>query len=245
MSDKQKRQVERNAQISRGERSLTSAFSAIRQEGLLRNRVYEYLKHQMSVGALAPGSSINMNELIRDLGVSRTPLREALLKLQMEGFVTILPQRGIIINKLTLKDVLDIYEILGALESRVLLSVFDDLQEDDILMMGAINELMKDAQRRQNFKKFVDRNNEFHETFLRLSDNGALLRTINLLKGRLYYFPRVIAGKGWSDENIREHEQLLALIKNGQKKEAVDYLRDVHWVFRYSDDFLAATGEEG
>ena len=244
MSDRPGKQNGRHIQASIGINGQEDAINITHQEGLLRTRVYGYLKHQLAVGELTPGSSINMNELVRDLGVSRTPLREALLKLQMEGFVTILPQRGIIINKLSLKDVLDIYEILGALESRVMLSVFDDLQQDDILMMETINASMKEARRLQNYEKFNDKNYEFHETFLRLSNNRLLLKQAHILKERLYYFPRIIYGQGWAEENIREHEELLALIKKGQKKKAVDYIRDVHWVFRYAEDFLTAMGEE-
>lgn len=240
MVDNQKRQ----GQSSLETRRKNDPFQLAHQEGLLRTRVYQYLKHQLSVGDLEPGAGINMNELIRDLGVSRTPLREALLKLQMEGFVTILPQRGIIINRLTLKDVLEIYEILGALESRVLLSVFDDLQKDDILMMEAVNKSMTAAMHRQNYSKFFDYNNEFHETILRMSDNKNLLNYVHLLKDRLYYFPHLVYGKKWAEENVREHGDLLALIKKGQKMKAANYLRDVHWKFQYADDFLAATGEE-
>jgi len=65
--------------------------------------------------------SVSMNELMSNLGISRTPLRDALLQLHNEGFVTFLPQRGIRINELSPQDIEDLYEILGALDSRVLL----------------------------------------------------------------------------------------------------------------------------
>ena len=70
---------------------------------LLRTQVYDYLRDQMRLGVLKPGASINITELSEKLGVSRTPLRDALLLLQANGFVTILPQRGITINDLTCK----------------------------------------------------------------------------------------------------------------------------------------------
>lgn len=57
----------------------------------LKEQVYEYLRSQMEKGKIRPGSTINMDETSRKLGVSKTPLRDALLQLEMEGFISILP----------------------------------------------------------------------------------------------------------------------------------------------------------
>ena len=107
---------------------------------LLRTQVYDYLRDQMKLGVLKPGASINIKELSEELGVSRTPLRDALLLLQANGFVTILPQRGIIINDLTVQEVKYIYEILGGLESRLLISVWDKIGKKELDEMRRINE---------------------------------------------------------------------------------------------------------
>ena len=87
----------------------------------LKELVYEYLRDQMRSGDLLPGAMIDMNETAERLGVSKTPLRDALIQLDMEGFVSILPRRGIVVNPLTLKDIRQYYEIIGALESTALL----------------------------------------------------------------------------------------------------------------------------
>jgi len=78
--------------------------------------------------------------MIKELGVSRTPLREALLLLQEQGFVSIQPKRGMKINALTMDDVKDIYEIWGGIEARIILSVFDDLRGKEIQQMKALND---------------------------------------------------------------------------------------------------------
>jgi DNA-binding GntR family transcriptional regulator len=70
----------------------------------LKDQVYEYLREQMHRGEILPGSVINMDETARKLGVSKTPLRDALLQLEMEDFVSILPRRGVVVNVLTLQD---------------------------------------------------------------------------------------------------------------------------------------------
>ena len=107
---------------------------------LLRVQVYDYLQEQMRVGILEPGASISVNTMIKELGVSRTPLREALLLLQEQGFVTILPQRGVKINTLTMGDVQNIYEILGGIESSALLTVFHKIGEKEIRRMKQLNQ---------------------------------------------------------------------------------------------------------
>ena len=99
---------------------------------LLRTQVYEFLRTELKEENLQPGMFISINQLIVQLGISRTPLRDALLQLQTEGFVTFLPQRGIRINELSQQDIEDFYEMLGALDSRALLSVIDKIGSKEI-----------------------------------------------------------------------------------------------------------------
>ncbi len=61
---------------------------------LVRDQLYEYLREQIGIGEMVPGNIVNTKQLMKDLNVSQTPLREAFLKLQADGFVTVLPQRG-------------------------------------------------------------------------------------------------------------------------------------------------------
>ena len=100
---------------------------------LLRSQVYEYLRNELKAENLKPGMFVSMNLIMKNLGISRTPLRDALLQLQNEGFVTFLPQRGIRINELSQQDIADMYEMLGALDSRALLSVFGRLGSSEIM----------------------------------------------------------------------------------------------------------------
>jgi len=204
---------------------------------LLRVQVYDYLQKQMRSGALQPGESISVNTLIAELGVSRTPLREALLLLQEQGFVTIQPQRGVKINILTLDDVKDIYEILGGIESSVILSVFDKIGKAEINRMNKFNKKIKSALKTNNIIQHNQANIEFHDVFLRLSENHRLLRYVNTLKMQLYDFPKRDYGKQWNLKNHQEHEKFIELITAGSPIETSSYLRDVHWGFKQPDSF--------
>lgn len=211
---------------------------------LLRVQVYDYLQEQMRLGALEPGASISVNTMIQELGVSRTPLREALLLLQEQGFVTIQPQRGVKINVLTLDDVQDIYEILGGIESRVILSVFDKLEEREISQMQRLNEEIEAALRKEDIIKHNDANIRFHDVFLSLSKNRRLLSYVQNLKLQLYDFPRRDYGTQWNLKNLQEHREFVTLVQNCRAIEAADYMRDIHWEFQPPDSFAVIPGEK-
>jgi DNA-binding GntR family transcriptional regulator len=206
----------------------------------LKEQVYEYLRERMRTGELMPGAVIDMEETSRTLGVSKTPLRDALLQLEMEEFVTILPRRKIVVNTLTLQGVRNSYEIIGALESTALLAAFDRFREADLKRMERANEGMKKAIEADDFDLYYDRNLEFHDTFLGLCGNTALARIVNRLKRRLYDFPRPKGFvKEWEEASIGEHRRLLDLIKHGKKDEAAAWVRDVHWSFKVQEKYVA------
>ena len=197
---------------------------------LLRTQVYEYLRQELKEENLKPGMSVSMNELMSNLGISRTPLRDALLQLQNEGFVTFLPQRGIRINELSRKDIENIYEMLGALDSRVLLAVFDKIGDRQIMHMKQINDEMGKNLEAQNFPRYWNLNTAFHNVYLSLSNNKLILNHINILRQRLFEFGK----KDWSLRRKhvihKEHSTLIKLIEKGDGVSAADFMRDVHTI---------------
>jgi len=206
----------------------------------LKEQVYEYLREQMRSGDILPGSVIDMEETSKKLGVSKTPLRDALLQLEMEGFVTILPRRKVIVNVLSVQDIKNYYEIIGALESAALLSAFDHLKESDIQYLEKLNAEMKDAIDKDDFDLYYEKNLKFHNVYLNPSGNENLVKIVNTLKKRLYDFPRQKGFvKEWELASIGEHGGLVNLIKHKNKKEAVNYIRDVHWSFKVQEKYIS------
>ncbi|MDD8025115.1 MAG: GntR family transcriptional regulator [Acidobacteriota bacterium] len=205
----------------------------------LKEQVYEYLREQMRKGDLRPGAAIDTEETSRRLGVSRTPLRDALLQLEMEGFVTILPRRKVIVNSLTLRDIRDYYEIIGALESAALLAAFPRLTAGDIRRMDELNAGMRAAIERNDFNLYYEKNLAFHDIFLRLSGNEHLIKTVGVLKKRLYDFPRLQGFvKAWERASVGEHAALTALIRKGRRDEAAAHIRNVHWSFEVQKKYI-------
>jgi DNA-binding GntR family transcriptional regulator len=205
----------------------------------LKEQVYEYLREQMRRGEIMPGSAIDMEETSKKLGVSKTPLRDALLQLEMEEFVTILPRRMVVVNSLTKRDIRNYYEIIGSLESMAMLKAFDRLKASDIEAMQKLNAGMKAALAANDFDLYYERNLAFHNTFLNLCDNDSLVKLVNNLKKRLYDFPRPKGFvKEWEESSILEHQAFIDLLRKGRSQDAANHVRDVHWSFKVQERFV-------
>jgi DNA-binding GntR family transcriptional regulator len=205
----------------------------------LKEQVYEYLREQLRTGEIRPGSVIDMEETSKKLGVSKTPLRDALLQLEMEDFVTILPRRKVVVNVLSKEDIRNYYDIIGALESIALLKAFDRIRSSDVESMQALNEAMKRAIDDNDFDLYYEKNLAFHNTFLNPCGNESLVRIVNTLKKRLYDFPRSKGFvKEWEQASIGEHRALINLIREGKRQEAANHIRDVHWSFKVQEEFI-------
>ncbi|MEN6486064.1 MAG: GntR family transcriptional regulator [Syntrophobacteraceae bacterium] len=204
----------------------------------LREQVYDYLRRELHSGNLVPGSSINLNEVSRLLGVSKTPLRDALLQLEVEGFVNFWPRCGVFVNRLTLDAIRHCYEMLGALEIAVIISYFNGIDGNRIARMKWINAGLRDAVVREDFDALYELNLAFHNVFLDLSDNMVLRRAIDVGKQRLYDFPRRGYITQWEMRNCDEHDQLIEALEKHDLNCAISVWLEGHWSFKVQEDFI-------
>ncbi len=205
----------------------------------LREQVYEYLRDLMQQGKLKPGDFINMNSLSKELGISKTPLRDALIQLEAEGFVSFFPRRGVMVNVLTLQDIKDYYQIIGALEASVIIAEIEKVTDKDIQKMKELNQQMQEAIENDNFDLYYEKNLEFHNVYLLLSDNQKLIKTVLIYKQRLYDFPRKKDFvKEWELASIKEHAKLIEFIEAKDAESAASFIRDVHWSFKVQERFI-------
>ncbi|HOX13591.1 MAG TPA: GntR family transcriptional regulator [Spirochaetia bacterium] len=220
------------------------AFSGIQStpaELLLRERVYDYLKKSLAEGRLSPGSYLNLSALEADLGLSRTPLRDALLRLEAEGFVTIHSRRGVIVNALDPTAIRDIYQIVGALESAAAEESRESAGDQTWATMERLNREMKDALSKDDFNEYYSRNLSFHDAFISLSANKELKTTIHTLKERLYDFPRQKSYlREWEIASVREHDEIIRLFRSGDYSGAAAYLRNTHWSYALQEHYVRA-----
>ena len=174
----------------------------------LRERVYQYLKDAMSAGKLRYGEFLDQDSICETLEVSKTPLRDALIRLEAEGFVTILPRKGVYINPISLDFIKSAYQIIGSIEADCLNEVFNN-----------------------DYTEYYDENIRFHGIFLSLSENILLEQTLIPLRRRLYDFPRRQYSYEWESMNLYTHQRFIDSVKLGNREAAVSIFRIEHWSY--------------
>jgi DNA-binding GntR family transcriptional regulator len=214
----------------------------------LRKQVYDYLRELLISGRLKAGDFINQAELTATLGISRTPLRDSLMQLEAEGFVSIIPCKGVRINPLTRDAVKNIYQIAGALEAAAFESVFHLVTKERLNELEELTRKTESLMERGDFGLCHENNVAFHETILELCDNGELLKMLRRSRQRLYHFPGVrtpdlstaaVKLTSWEREYWAQHHRIIALFREGTPREVADYIRYVHWDFEGVEDRIA------
>ena len=205
----------------------------------LREQVYLHLKESITRGGLDPGAFLDLGRLSREMGISKTPLRDALIQLETEGFVSILPRRGVVVNELSIDEIRHLYQMIGALEAAAVVAVAERLEPAHLDRMRSLNDRMLRAIEADDFAAYYDLNVEFHNVVLSLSDNERLVATVERFKERLYDFPRrEHFVKEWEIASTGEHAAFVERLERGDARAAADYLRDVHWSFAVQERFV-------
>jgi len=205
----------------------------------LREQVYTYLRNEIQQGRIEPGSSINIDKMSRELGTSKTPLKEAIIKLECEGFVNFLPRLGVQVRALTQEELKDYYEVIGYLESGVVYAVFDKLRSPArIKQMKKSNAEQLRALKKEEHDRYYHLNLEFHDIFLNLSDNRTLKELVVPMKERLYDFPRQKYWEDWEKVSMEEHIKFIRCLEKGDRRGAADVIRDEHWGWKKHEPFF-------
>lgn len=204
----------------------------------LREQVYEYLRQEMTNGSLVPGSAINLNRIAAQLGISKTPLRDALIHLEIEGFVTILPRRGVMVNGLDLKDIKDAYHAIGIIEAAIVQDCFDRITPAHISRLEDLNQTLRKNIKRDDFSDLFQTNLAFHNVVIDLSDNPLLKKFISPIKYRLYDFQGQSYIPEWELRNCDEHDQYIQFLKDRNPVSAGEVLKDIHWSFEVQKSFI-------
>ena len=205
----------------------------------LRQQVYDWLREALGRGELSPGDVIKPDAISAALGISRTPLRDALLQLEWEGFVTIRPRSGCVVRALTATDIRDLYQMIGALESSVIVSEWTRITPAVTDRMRTLDATMRAALDRDDFAAYYAANVAFHGAYLELSANAELVRRVTVMRQRLYDFPRRNTFvKAWETASADEHAALVAELAGDDPRAAADHLRDVHWSFDVQRPFI-------
>ena len=145
----------------------------------LREIVYEELKRQIMVGEIAPGTRMMEVDLADEMGVSRTPVREAIRKLEKEGLVTIEPRRGAYASDISAKDMVDVLEVRQDLEGMAAGLAAQKIAEGDILQLKDMTRRYKEAVEAGDIEEIIKQDEDFHKYIVGLSDNKTLIKMVS------------------------------------------------------------------
>lgn len=191
----------------------------------LKEIAYDKIKKLLIMGELE-GRVISENELVDTLQMSRTPIREALQRLQNEEFLEIIPKRGVYIKEITLKEASDLMHVRVAIEVYSMERIAELLTDRHILDLRSNVELQKEAVERLDVYEFLRLDLEYHEYFLKIYDNYHFVRTLNNISDRLIQHGMKVFNREPFRllKSIQEHEEINALLEQEDFKGAVKAL---------------------
>ena len=137
----------------------------------LRSKIYHRLKNAILDGVYKPGESLIEMKLAKELGVSRTPIREAIRQLELEGLVSSIPNKGVVVEGVTMQDVEDIYDIRKMIEGLAARWAAEKITDEQLKELKDILDLMEFFTDKENVEKFSELDSKFHEIIFKASNS--------------------------------------------------------------------------
>ncbi|NLN64557.1 MAG: GntR family transcriptional regulator [Clostridiaceae bacterium] len=187
----------------------------------LRDVIYNTLRDAIVSGDLKPGERLMEVTLAEKMGVSRTPVREAVRKLELEGLVTMIPRKGTHVAELSVKDIMDVLEVRTALDKLATELAAERIRQDNFRHLENIHKQYISYLKKENLQGAIKKDVEFHEVIYDASGNNKLKSVAANLREQIYRF-RVLYMKDFSnaEDVLTEHEQILKALEENNPKEA-------------------------
>lgn len=178
----------------------------------LRELVFESLREAIIQGRLKPGERLMEIQLAEEMGVSRTPVREAIRKLELEGFVVMVPRKGAYVAGISVKDIVDVFEVRAALEALAAGLAAERITEEELEELERA--LVKTYEvSGYDLEALVETDTRFHELIYKASRNERLVQIITNLADQIQRFRATsLAQPGRTKHALEEHKQIVEAI---------------------------------
>lgn len=181
----------------------------------LRDVVFNTLRQAILKGELEPGERLMEIQLAERLGVSRTPVREAIRKLELEGLVVMVPRKGAEVSSITEKSLRDVLEVRKALEELAAELACQRMTEEEIIEAEKQLEEFKTVIQGDDLTKIAEMDVQFHELIYMGTKNERLIQMLNNLREQMYrYRMEYIKDKEKRGTLAAEHAEIINMIKN-------------------------------
>jgi len=190
----------------------------------LRDVIFETLRKAIVSGDIKPGERLMEVSLANQMGVSRTPVREAIRRLEAEGLVTMTPRKGTHVAELSVKDIMDVLEVRTVLDKLATDLAAKRMQPSQLKALENVHEQYIACVEKNNIEGAIKKDIEFHDLIYAASGNPRLVAVAGSLREHVYRF-RVIymsGGDPIAENVLNEHEEILAALKEANNNLASD-----------------------
>ena len=189
----------------------------------LRDVVFNTLRQAILRGELKPGERLMEIQLANKLGVSRTPIREAIRKLELEGLVLMIPRRGAEVAEITEKSLRDVLEVRGALEELAVKLACQKITDEQIQELRAAEKEFEMALSSGDVTVYAEADVKFHDVIYRATDNQRLIQLLFNLREQMYrYRVEYLKREEAHGTLLIEHKKIIETITNRDMDAAVD-----------------------
>ena len=201
---------------------MESNFTVNMKEYLpLRDVVFNTLRQAILRGELKPGERLMEIQLANKLGVSRTPIREAIRKLELEGLVLMIPRKGAEVADISEKSLRDVLEVREALEELAVQLACDKITKEEIEDLKKAAEDFKKILKSRDITEIAEADVRFHDIIFMATDNQKLVQLLNNLREQMYRFRvEYLKNEEVHPQLIAEHEKIIEHIMERDKAKA-------------------------
>ncbi|MBM4330531.1 MAG: GntR family transcriptional regulator [Deltaproteobacteria bacterium] len=193
-------------------------FPKIHQPKMVILQVSEALRELITSGRLKPGEKLKEIEMANSLGVSRSPVREALRILELEGLVEITPRRGAYVHLITMEDVKDIYQTREMIEGFAGFLAVENMTNEDIADIEKLWELMKGLSSNENLESYLAASSDFHNKIITCARNKKIEEIYQGIRNWVKFLRSyVLSYSGRMTSSLEEHERIVEAIKKKDK----------------------------
>lgn len=189
----------------------------------LREIVFETLREAIISGKLKAGERLMEVQLAEEMGVSRTPVREAIRKLELEGFVVMVPRKGAYVAGISTKDITEVFEIRAALESLAASLAAERITEEELEELERLLVQVAECAQKDDLEKLIEIDTQFHDCLYKASRNDRLVQIISNLREQIQRFRTTsLASPGRMKQTLKEHKKIVEAISQRDMKLAHD-----------------------
>jgi DNA-binding GntR family transcriptional regulator len=202
----------------------------INQPESLAKIAYDALRESILTNKLKRDEIYTEMSLAKDLGISRTPVREALLELSSQGLVTFLPRKGVLVNRYTKQDVEEIFELRKAIELAAVEKVARNFKSHDFGKIEEVFQGQRKAAKKKDYLAYIQADRVFHTTLSEMTKNRRFVAIMENIRDMIHLMGiHALVAENRAEEVIAEHEKVLEAVRKGkplEAREAMDYHLD-------------------